>query len=119
MPDPVTTLRAAVEDAKTREVALNRHLHHPDDYERGSLAIQIRWDVADAVLAERDRLRAVLVDMVGQFAYSSTHRGKAVIHTGGLSALESAFDALGWPDPKPVEMEAADRAPDAGGEGTP
>jgi len=43
-----------------------------------------------------------LEDMVWQFAYRSSRGKRAVLHTGGLSALEGAFDALGWPDPKVV-----------------
>ena len=44
-----------------------------------------------------------LDDMVGQFAYRRLRRrGKwhqLVMMTGGLSALEHAFDVLGWKDP--------------------
>lgn len=42
------------------------------------------------------RLRAALEDMVYQFAYPNDDGG---ITTGGLSALERAFDVLGWSDP--------------------
>lgn len=40
-----------------------------------------------------------LEDMVFQFGYRGVKNGKPVIHTAGLSALESAFEALGWDDP--------------------
>lgn len=45
--------------------------------------------------AENKKLRESLEDMVRQFAHWSDggHR------TGGLSALEGAFEALGWDDP--------------------
>ncbi len=45
-------------------------------------------------------LRDALEGMVYQFAYESDNPPR--IHTGGLSALEYAFDILGWPDPKPM-----------------
>jgi len=41
----------------------------------------------------------VLEDMVWQFGYRGVKNNQPVIHTGGLSALESAFEALGWDDP--------------------
>lgn len=57
-------------------------------------------DCAQAVAAAAEidgpALRDALVRMVEQFAY----RRKRTLHTGGLSALEEAFEALGWPDPK-------------------
>lgn len=49
--------------------------------------------------AERDALES----MVHQFAYWSDKAGG--YWTGGLSALEEAFDVLGWDDPHP-EPEA-------------
>lgn len=44
---------------------------------------------------QRDELKAALFDMVWQFAYFSC--GKLM--TGGMSALEDAFDVLGLSDP--------------------
>lgn len=41
----------------------------------------------------------VLEHMVFQFGYRAVKNGKPVIHTGGLSALEGAFEVLGWDDP--------------------
>lgn len=35
-----------------------------------------------------------LADMVLQFGYATTFRGKQAVFDGGLSALESAFSAL-------------------------
>jgi len=43
--------------------------------------------------------KEALEEMVWQFAHKGVKRGKSVLHTGGLSALESAFDTLGWSDP--------------------
>lgn len=46
------------------------------------------------------RLEEALRDMVGQFAYTGQgKRGRAVMHTGGLSALEHAFSVLDMDDP--------------------
>jgi len=60
------------------------------------------------LLRQRDELRELLVDMVNQFAYRGTYEGRENLHTGGLSALESAFDALGISDPITVlDFEAA------------
>ena len=44
-------------------------------------------------------LREALESMVWQFGYRGVKNGKPNIHTGGLSALEEAFEALGWDDP--------------------
>ena len=51
-------------------------------------------------------LRAALEDMVRQFAYWSNSAGG--IWTGGLSALEEAFDILGWDDPYPLPDRRCD-----------
>ncbi len=46
--------------------------------------------------------RESLEGMVWQFAYrGQTKAGAPTLWTGGLSALELAFETLGWPDPKP------------------
>lgn len=41
-------------------------------------------------------------DLTQQFAYRINYNGKAAFSTGGLSALENAFDILGWDDPHPA-----------------
>ena len=62
----------------------------------------------DELLRQRDELREALIDMVWQFAYEGTKNRKGVMYTGGLSALEDAFVALGLSDPITVEdFEAA------------
>ena len=55
--------------------------------------------IPSELLRQRDELREALIDMVWQFAYEGTKNGKGVMRTGGLSALEDAFVALGLSDP--------------------
>ena len=47
-----------------------------------------------------DHYKKALEDMVDQFAYVLDDPPR--ITTGGLSSLEYAFDALGYPDPKEI-----------------
>jgi len=47
-------------------------------------------------------LRESLESMVWQYGFRGVRDGKPVIHTGDMSALEEAFEALGWEDPHPV-----------------
>lgn len=49
-------------------------------------------------------LREALEGMVRQFGYY----GNGAYHTGGLSALEYAFDKLGWSDPHLEPEDACD-----------
>jgi len=44
-----------------------------------------------------------LEEMVWQFAERGTKKKKPILWTGGLSALETAFAALGWDDPHYIE----------------
>lgn len=44
-----------------------------------------------------DQLLQVSENLIRQFAYYSN----GAFHTSGLSALEDAFDVLGWDDPHP------------------
>ena len=46
-------------------------------------------------------MRDELEDMVRQFAHHGQKNGLPAYWTGGLSALERAFTALGWKDPHP------------------
>ncbi len=46
--------------------------------------------------------REIIEDLLHQFAYDTQH---GALCTGGLSALESAFDYVGWEDPHPLEEE--------------
>lgn len=58
--------------------------------------------------ASAEQLREALEDMCIQFAYSTSRDGKAALFTGGLSALEDAFDILGWEDPHPIPWDTCD-----------
>ena len=51
-------------------------------------------------------IKLALEAMVGQFGYRGVKNGKPMIWTGGLSALEEAFEALGWEDPHYVNDES-------------
>ena len=55
-----------------------------------------------------DTLKEALEYMVYQFAYRIQDKGRLALSTGGLSALEGAFAALGWPDPKPYTAGECD-----------
>jgi hypothetical protein len=50
-------------------------------------------------------MKEALEDMVYQFGYRDVVDGKPCITTGGLSALENAFEVLGWDDPYFVKEE--------------
>ena len=53
----------------------------------------------DELLQQRNELKETLISMMWQFAYYGTKNNVAVMHTGGLSALEDAFVAIGLSDP--------------------
>ena len=57
--------------------------------------------MSETRIPSRDDLLDGLIDMTLQFAYRGAKDGVPVLHTGGLSALEGAFDILGWSDPQP------------------
>jgi len=60
------------------------------------------------LLKQRNELREALIEMIEQYAYSGEKKGVPLIHTGGMSALEGAFDVLGLTDPMPItEFENA------------
>jgi hypothetical protein len=50
-------------------------------------------------------LREALESMVYQYGYQVTINKKPAIIAGGMSALESAFSALGWDDPHFINEE--------------
>jgi hypothetical protein len=71
-------------------------------------ALETARKYASELLRQRDELKEALADMVSQFAYRGTYEGRENLHTGGLSALEGAFLALGISDPITVlDFEAA------------
>lgn len=87
-------------------------LHRPNPFQRctygdGVYPCPVASLVATctALEAERDVLREALVGMVLQFAHRGQCDGYTVLGTGGLSALERAFAALGWDDPHGDEQE--------------
>ena len=55
---------------------------------------------------EVEALRDALEGMARQHSYWSDTVGG--IHTGGLSSLEDAFEALGWEDPQPLPDRRCD-----------
>ena len=73
----------------------------------GHLRSVMRGETSE-LLKQRDELREALIDMVDQFAYCFQTTTTETLGTGGLSALESAFSALGISDPITViDFEAA------------
>ena len=50
-------------------------------------------------------MKEALEDMIFHFGYRGVVDNQPVIMTGGLSALESAFSALGWDDPHIIQEE--------------
>ena len=46
-----------------------------------------------------NKYRQALENMVFQFGHRGVKKGKPMIGSGCLSALEEAFEALGWDDP--------------------
>jgi hypothetical protein len=50
-------------------------------------------------------MEEALINMVFQFGYRGVVDNKPCITTGGLSALEEAFEALGWDDPHIITEE--------------
>lgn len=62
-------------------------------------------------MTEREtELYEALEDMARQFGYRFDGGGRKppCLGTGGLSALEHAFDVLDWPDPKPCPDSSCD-----------
>lgn len=75
----------------------------------GDIDIQALLEAAaarDYAERETQRLREALEGMVCQFAYWASPAGG--YGTGGLSALEEAFDVLGWDDPHPAPEARCD-----------
>lgn len=63
-------------------------------------------EALEAQQAEAERLRDTVADLVNQFAYEYDDPPR--LTTGGLSALEGAFELLGWEDPHPVPDRGCD-----------
>ena len=75
----------------------------------------------EAGAKEDKRLKEALVDMVRQFAYNGHDKIAPFYHTGGLSALEHAFEVLGWEDPHscPENKCQIDKCPEFATTGSP
>ena len=50
----------------------------------------------------KKELLDTIESLVTQFAFNYMSLGMPAYGTGGLSALENAFDVLGWSDPQPA-----------------
>jgi len=55
------------------------------------------------IIKENLTLRQALEGVAWQFGCQGTKNGKEVIHSGCLSAMETAFYVLGWNDPQVVK----------------
>jgi len=51
-----------------------------------------------------NKYKEALESMVWQFGYRGLRGKRQMIYSGGLSALEEAFDALGWDNPHYVKF---------------
>lgn len=75
------------------------------DYGMEGLAHLVRF----VEMVDEAEARDALTDMVHQFCYRAVKDDILQMHTGGLSALESAFRVLGYADPMPCpDMECAE-----------
>jgi len=70
-----------------------------DEYSIKKLKKYVRKAIRSVIRGETSEQREALLNMINQFAYRGTKDGVNVIHTGGLSALEDAFSAIGLSDP--------------------
>lgn len=50
-----------------------------------------------------EEIKDALESIVWQYGYRGVKDGKPTLYTGGMGALEQAFDALGWDDPHFVD----------------
>jgi hypothetical protein len=64
--------------------------------------------MAPAESLTTDELLETVEDLVRQFACTTVSDGVSAYSTGGLSALEDAFAALGWDDPHPAPEMACE-----------
>ena len=80
-------------------VELDGYLHDPDmkDAVIATLAAEVR-----RLRGTEAELREALTDMCHQFAYDAEGDDGPALYPGGLSALEWAFDALGWDELHPM-----------------
>lgn len=52
----IARLKESVENTRERELAINRHLGYPDDYQRGTLVVHIKWSELEELvkIAEKE-----------------------------------------------------------------
>ena len=116
--DMADAIKIKAEDGSN--IAILTHLTNfkrrdTDEVERNAMLIADAGNTAQKcgllpseLLQQRDELKEALAEMIWQFGYRSTYEGRESLHTGGLSALESAFGALGLSDPIALlDFEAA------------
>ena len=116
--DTADAIKIKAEDGSN--IAILTHLTNfmrrdTNEVERNALLIADAGNTAQKcgllpseLLQQRDELKEALAEMIWQFGYRSTYEGRESLHTGGLSALESAFGALGLSDPIALlDFEAA------------
>lgn len=60
-------------------------------------------------MSDDDELLETIEDLVRQFACHTVNDGVPAYSTGGLSAMERAFEILGWGDPHPAPEMACER----------
>jgi hypothetical protein len=53
----LSEMRRKVTDAEKREIELNRRLGYPDDYQRGSLSVSLKWGDLKELLDEAEAMR--------------------------------------------------------------
>ena len=88
--------------AMSNEMAIRRirdHMHVHNIREPHAYYINIALNKAIVALGQIDEAKEVIIDLLNQFAYTGQKDGRAMIWTGGLSALESGFSFVGWDDP--------------------
>ncbi len=98
--------------ARLSDLALQAHLR-AEAAEARAARLREQLEEDDLLRAhceeEIEKLRGALIRMVRQFAHWSDDAGGYM--TGGLSALQDAFEALRWSDPRP---EPEDRCEEPG-----
>ena len=80
-------LRTRVAYAREREAGLNLHLGHPVDYQRGSLAVTIRWDELEQVLARVADLEDALAVAQAEVAVERGRVADLMTMNVGLAAI--------------------------------
>lgn len=93
-------------DAAEERAVMNIRQHVPVIVQRDEAERKLA--LVEGELGEAREAREALEDMCHQFAYDGKNADGPTLYTGGLSALEGAFDALGWDDPYPIPDSKCD-----------